>query len=130
MDITLEKTKTLVPCYRVGTALQVDAQWYIIDTLRPDSTGNGWVWTAICHECTEAEADVANAPRQADLIQREQAVLLALIDGLTDDDQARARLEIDATTQCIDDDDLAGAEQHEHQASLIIRGNLQYLSED
>ena len=121
MNIELNKTKTLTPSARIGTAIQQDGQWQLIDSLHPDSRGDGWIWTAHCHEVTEEEAAVANAPRDADAILAEQALLLPLLDGLQQDDRAEAQAEIDVTAAAIAAEDLESAEIAEAAAQAIVR---------
>jgi hypothetical protein len=127
MEVVLNKTKTLVPSARIGTAFQQDGGWALIDSLQPDSQGDGWQWIATCHECTEQEAEAANAPRAGEDILAEQALLLPLLDALAEDDRALAQDEIDATDAAIEDDDLAAAEEHEASAQKIVRERLLWL---
>jgi hypothetical protein len=127
MDILLNKTKTLTPAARLGIALQYGATWQLVDSLSFESMGDGWQWMAICHEVSQAEADAANAPRTGEQILAEQAPLLPLLDGLSEEDKAAAQAEIDITNAAIGQEDLAAAEWHEARAQALVRENLQYL---
>ena len=121
MDIALNKTKTLTPSARIGTAIQQDGQWQLIDSLYPDSQGDGWQWIATCHSCTEQEAEQANAPRSAETVNAEIEDLVALLNGLGDDDRSLAQQEIDSCDAAIDAGDMAEAEEHDAAAQKIVR---------
>jgi hypothetical protein len=129
MNITLNKTKTLIPTYRVGTAILSDDTWQLIDELMWTSIGDGWQWMALTHAVTEEEAAVANAPRTAEAILGEQAVLITLMNGLSEDDSATAQNEVDETNAAIEAEDLVAAEEHEANLRVLVRENLLYLSD-
>jgi hypothetical protein len=130
LNITLNKTKTLIPTYRVGTAISQNDTWQLIDELEDESYGDGWQWMALTHAVTEEEAVEANLPRTAEAILVEQAVLITLMDGLSEENKVTAQDEVDETNIAIEAADMVAAEAHEGILRTLVRENLLYLSDE